>query len=54
MRSALTKVEGITDLQTDVPSRMATFKVTDENLDVKAKLDEFSETNSHIRGFSIQ
>jgi len=54
VRSALTKVEGITDLKTDVPSRLCSFKVTDENLDIKAKLKELAKNNSHIKGYSIQ
>ncbi len=53
MRGALTKVDGITVTETDVPTRMCSITVTDKNLDVKAKLAELAESNSHLKGYEV-
>jgi copper chaperone CopZ len=53
VKSALTKVEGISVIDTDVPTRMCSISVTDKNLDVKAKLDELAESNSHMKGYEV-
>jgi hypothetical protein len=46
-------VEGITDTETDVPTRMISITVTDKTLDVKSKLDELAESNSHMKGYEV-
>ena len=54
MRGDLSKVEGITDISTDIPSRICTFHMKTGSLDLKAILDEFSKTNDHIAGYTIE
>lgn len=54
MRGDLSKVEGITDITTDIPSRICTFNMKTGSLDLKAILDEFSKTNDHIAGYTIE
>jgi len=54
VRSDLTKIDGISDIQTDPGNQVCSFRVTNPTLDYKAKLDEYAKTNSHLKGFSIQ
>ncbi len=54
MRGDLSKVEGITDITTDIPSRICTFRMKSGSLDLKTILDEFSKTNDHIAGYTIE
>lgn len=54
MRSDLTKIDGITDIQTDIGNQVCSFRVTNPTLDYKAKLTEYAKTNTHLKGFSIQ
>ena len=52
MRSALTSVDGITEIELDAGSASGTF-VAPADLDVKATLDKFAEEgNKHIAGWS--
>ncbi len=53
MRSALTKIDGVSDIETDIPSRICTFKLANNDLDIEAKLDELGESNTHIAGWSM-
>lgn len=55
MRSDLEKVPGITDIQTDIPSRVCSFKMEKSMSvdDLKAKLDDFSKTNDHIANWKM-
>lgn len=56
MRSALTKVEGVSDIQTDPTAEggpICTFKLADASFDIKAKLNELAATNEHIKGWSM-
>ena len=53
MRSALTKVEGVSDIETDVNDRICSFKLADANVDIEAKLNELADTNEHIKGWSM-
>ena len=48
----MTKVEGVSDIQTDTSTNLCTFKLNNKDLDLKAKLDEFAKTNTHIAGWS--
>lgn len=51
MRSGLESVDGISNIQTDVPSRTCTFELDDETIDITAKLNELADTNEHIAGW---
>lgn len=46
-------MEGITDIQTDTSKQLVTFRVTDPDLDYKARLEEFAKTNSHIEDYTV-
>ena len=48
----MTKVEGVSDIETDIVKNLCTFKLKNKDLDLKAKLDEFAKTNTHIAGWS--
>jgi hypothetical protein len=47
----LTKIEGISELETDTGTTTATF-VAVKGLDVKQVLDDLSKDNKHINGWS--
>ncbi|MDA7980354.1 MAG: hypothetical protein MPJ50_16465 [Pirellulales bacterium] len=47
----MTKVEGIFDLETDPSTTTATFRAN-KDVDVGQLLDDLSETNDHISGWS--
>jgi hypothetical protein len=49
----LEKIDGVTDIETDVPNRTCSFKLTNPDVDYKAKLKEFAQTNTHIAGYEI-
>ncbi len=55
MRSALTNVKGVSNIETDPtaspPLCTFQFAVTSPS-EVKAKLDELAKTNQHINGWS--
>ena len=52
MRSDLQKLTGISDIKTDIESNVCEFTLTNRELDLAAKLDEFAKTNSHLAGWS--
>ena len=53
MRGDLTKIDGVTDIQTDTSKQICTFRLTKPEVDYKAKLEEFAKTNSHIEDYTI-
>jgi hypothetical protein len=55
VRSALTAVEGVSNIQTNPNSSppLCTFEFANASLDIKAKLDELGSTNPHIKGWSL-
>ncbi len=53
MRSDLTKVDGVSDIQTDIKKRSCQFKLANKDLDLKAKLEELAQSNEHLKGFEI-
>jgi hypothetical protein len=53
VRSALQKIEGVSDIETNVAARSCKFKLSNPELDLVAKLNEFAKTNSHIAGYTI-
>lgn len=48
----MTKIDGISDIQTDIPKRTCSFKYAKSESELKAQLDEFAKTNSHIRDWT--
>ena len=48
------KVDGFTEIKTDVPGRACTFKVTKKDFDYKAKLTELAKKNKHLKDFEIK
>ncbi|MDH3717765.1 MAG: hypothetical protein OES79_06545 [Planctomycetota bacterium] len=55
MRSALTAVEGVSNIQTNPNASppLCTFEFANTSLDIKARLDELGSTNPHIKGWSL-
>lgn len=52
MRSALTKVDGISDIETNISERSCSFTAP-ADLDVEAVLNKFAEEgNEHIAGWA--
>jgi hypothetical protein len=49
----LTKIETVTDIETDINERVCSFRVG-KDVDYKSRLEEFAKTNEHIEGYSIQ
>jgi hypothetical protein len=50
----LEKIQGVTDIETDIPNHMCSFKLTKPDVDYKAKLAELAQTNTHLAGYEIQ
>lgn len=48
------KIEGVTDVQTDIANRKCTFRLKDPGVEYEAKLAEFAKDNSHLAGYEIQ
>ena len=54
MRSDLAKIDGISDIKTDIKQRSCQFKLANKDLDLKAKLDDFvTQGNDHLKNFEI-
>jgi hypothetical protein len=49
----LVKIEGVTDIETDIANRTCSFKLTKPGVDYKARLAEFAKTNSKLAGYEI-
>jgi hypothetical protein len=49
----LVKIDGVIEIEADVPSQTCTFKVK-PGVDYKTKLAEFAKTNSKLAGYEIQ
>jgi len=52
VRSDLKKIKGISGIRTDIPNRTCQFRLSDTEIDLAAKLNEFARTNSHLAGWS--
>ena len=52
MRSDLAKFPGVSEIDTDVPSRICKFKL-DGDGDVQAAVEKLASTNKHMDGWSI-
>ena len=50
----MTKIPGVTDIETDIDARRCTFKVTDPNVDYEAELAKYAETNTHLADYTIE
>ena len=53
MRGDLETIPGISDIQTDINTNIATFRLANSDVDLRAKLDEFAQDNEHVRGWSF-
>jgi copper chaperone CopZ len=53
VRGDLVKIDGVIEIEADVPSQTCTFKVKPE-VDYKTRLAEFAKTNSKLAGYEIQ
>ncbi len=53
MRSDLANVEGVSHIRTDIKTRTCEFRLANKDLDLKAKLEELSQSNEHMKGFEI-
>jgi hypothetical protein len=49
----LSKIEGVSEIETDIAGRTCTFKISDPS-ELESQLAEFAETNSHLEGFTIE
>ncbi len=53
MRSELATLDGISDIRTDLKSKVCTFKLANKELDLKARLSELAQGNEHLQKFKI-
>jgi hypothetical protein len=53
VRSDLQRIDGISEIETDVRTSTCKFKLSNTSLDLAATLNEFARTNSHIAGWSM-
>ncbi|HIF31485.1 MAG TPA: hypothetical protein EYG57_15525 [Planctomycetes bacterium] len=49
----MAKIDGVTDIKTDVKNLVCTFKVEDAE-GYQSQLQTFAEKNSHLKGYEIQ
>lgn len=42
------------DIETDIPGRLCSFKVTKSDVDYKSQLEEYAKTNKKLAGYEIQ
>jgi copper chaperone CopZ len=54
VRGDLEKIDGVTDIETDISGRSCSFKVTDPDVDYNSKLAEFAKSNEHLAEYSVQ
>ena len=54
MRGALTEADGFTNVQTDIAKTTCKFDYSKSEADLKAKLDELAQSNSHIRDWKTK
>ncbi|MDP7302703.1 MAG: hypothetical protein QGG09_06355 [Pirellulaceae bacterium] len=48
------KIDGVTDIETDIAGRLCSFKVTDPDVDYNSKLAEYAKSNEHLAEYTIQ
>ena len=48
------KIDGLTNIETDVKNRVCSFKLTKPGVDYQSELAEFAKTNTHLAGYEIQ
>ena len=54
MRGALTEADGFTNVQTDIATTTCKFDYSKSQADLTAKLNELSQSNSHIRDWKTK
>jgi copper chaperone CopZ len=53
VRTDLAKLDGVSDVETDVSGKSCTFKLGDQELDLEAKLQELAADNESLKGFKV-
>ncbi len=53
IRNDLAKLDGVSDVETDVSGKSCKFKLGDKELDLEAKLEELAADNESLKGFKI-
>ena len=53
VRTDLAKLDGVSDVETDVSGKSCKFKLGDKDLDLEAKLEELSADNESLKGFKV-
>ena len=53
MRGALQKIDGVSGIEPDVMSRICTFKLSNDDIDLTSTLDVLAKTNPHLSGWSF-
>lgn len=48
------KIDGVTNIVTDIANRTCTFQVTKPDVDYEARLAEFAKTNAKLKHYKIQ
>lgn len=49
----LAKLDGVSDVETDVKANSCKFKLSDKDLDLEAKLEELASGNESLKGFKV-
>lgn len=47
------KIDGVTEIETDIAKRTCSFKLTKPDVDYQAKLTEFAKTNTKLAGYEV-
>ena len=50
----MAKIDGVEEINTDIPNRQCSFKLTKPDVDYESQLAEFAKTNTHLAGYEVQ
>jgi hypothetical protein len=53
VRSDLQKIKGVYQIETDTKTNICKFSLANDEVDLKAKLDQFAKTNKHLAKWSF-
>jgi copper chaperone CopZ len=53
VQADLAKLDGVSEIETDVKGTSCRFKLADQELDLESKLEELATSNESLKGFKV-